>query len=306
MSACTCVVDNTIRAEQTDAAAEAARRDPTETADVRRRFRRDLERRFRALRSLAHGAITEQGSALGIGQVSVGSILHASLSPSRASGEQVLLFQHWFDEALRVTVLGGDGSWMGQYVRQAYGRALRRSEKITGRSVEMDEGKVRALTQIAVAELQGIEEAVSQRAVRAVGQGMLQSLNPAQISRMVAEAIDKVGVVRGRALVNSAVVLAHSEGTLDAFQASGVGRVGVLTETRPRRAPPPTRDAAEELVEVLTAGDDLVCEECEDIARDGPFTISEARGKIPAHPNCRCAFVPFSDMRFAHEREEDE
>lgn len=39
------------------------------------------------------------------------------------------------------------------------------------------------------------------------------------------------------------------------------------------------------VVEVLTAGDDRVCEKCEDIARDGPYNINTARGLIPAHPN---------------------
>lgn len=38
-------------------------------------------------------------------------------------------------------------------------------------------------------------------------------------------------------------------------------------------------------VDVLTAGDDDVCEECLDIADGGPYTLDEAEGLIPAHPN---------------------
>ena len=45
-----------------------------------------------------------------------------------------------------------------------------------------------------------------------------------------------------------------------------------------------------EEVNVLTAGDDRVCKICEDIAEDGPYLIDQARGLIPAHPRCRCAF----------------
>jgi hypothetical protein len=45
-------------------------------------------------------------------------------------------------------------------------------------------------------------------------------------------------------------------------------------------------------VNVLTAGDDLVCQICEDISEEGPYSLDEAQGLIPAHPNCRCAFVP--------------
>ena len=55
----------------------------------------------------------------------------------------------------------------------------------------------------------------------------------------------------------------------------------------------------EVLVNVLTAGDDRVCDECNDIAADGPYDLDTARGLIPAHPNCRCSFIPFGDKRFA-------
>lgn len=54
-----------------------------------------------------------------------------------------------------------------------------------------------------------------------------------------------------------------------------------------------------ELVEVLTAGDEFVCQVCQDISEDGPYTIDEAESLIPAHGDCRCAFVPADDDRFA-------
>lgn len=48
-------------------------------------------------------------------------------------------------------------------------------------------------------------------------------------------------------------------------------------------------------VDVQTAGDDRVCPICIAIAKRGPYTLEEASGLIPAHPNCRCAFVPAKD-----------
>ena len=60
------------------------------------------------------------------------------------------------------------------------------------------------------------------------------------------------------------------------------------------------RDIEEgEDVDVITAGDNLVCEVCEDISLDGPYELDEAEGLIPAHNRCRCAFVPLADRRFA-------
>ena len=60
------------------------------------------------------------------------------------------------------------------------------------------------------------------------------------------------------------------------------------------------------LVNVLTAGDDKVCQDCEDIAADGPYDLDQAKGLIPAHPNCRCAFIPWGDRRFAEIEEQYE
>lgn len=67
-------------------------------------------------------------------------------------------------------------------------------------------------------------------------------------------------------------------------------------------------DDAEDIdsaVGVRTAGDDLVCQECQDIADDAPYSIDDALDLIPAHPNCRCAFFPWWDRRFSHEAEGD-
>jgi hypothetical protein len=47
-----------------------------------------------------------------------------------------------------------------------------------------------------------------------------------------------------------------------------------------------------EEVDVVTAGDNDVCIICEDISDDGPYELDEAEELIPAHPFCRCSFVP--------------
>jgi hypothetical protein len=51
--------------------------------------------------------------------------------------------------------------------------------------------------------------------------------------------------------------------------------------------------------DVLTAGDDRVCDVCDGISANGPYTINQARGLIPAHPNCRCVFVAAGSMEDA-------
>lgn len=57
------------------------------------------------------------------------------------------------------------------------------------------------------------------------------------------------------------------------------------------------------LVNVVTAGDDKVCQVCEDIAAGSPYTIEDARTRIPAHGgpigthNCRCTLMPYRSLR---------
>ena len=41
-------------------------------------------------------------------------------------------------------------------------------------------------------------------------------------------------------------------------------------------------------VEIVTAGDGLVCDECLDLEANNPYTLKEMPGLIPVHPNCRC------------------
>lgn len=46
----------------------------------------------------------------------------------------------------------------------------------------------------------------------------------------------------------------------------------------------------EELVKIVSSGDNLVCERCQDL-EGTVHSIEEARLLIPAHPNCRCNVI---------------
>jgi hypothetical protein len=51
--------------------------------------------------------------------------------------------------------------------------------------------------------------------------------------------------------------------------------------------------------DVQTANDDKVCKICQGISDNGPYSLGEARSLIPAHPNCRCLFVPAGELEDA-------
>lgn len=48
-------------------------------------------------------------------------------------------------------------------------------------------------------------------------------------------------------------------------------------------------------VEIITAGDSIVCNYCLDLEADNPYTLQEAMKFLPAHPNCRCAYGAIAD-----------
>lgn len=314
-------------------AVRTARFDPTGTLDIRAKFRREMDGRWGRLRKLAIDAI-DRNDALGLGV----SAKFTDIAVPFIGYDRVKSFQTWIDAALNEIVLGQFGTWTSLYLRMTAGRALERTAELVGKNAWPDSARVRALESLTVVELQGVMEAVSQQAIRAYAAGMLSKQRPSQVARSVAAVINAIGKVRGRMVVDTMVIKTFSAVTLDAFRSAGVSHVGLIPEKvrgvkavgdaarktkqargkggqfRPYTKMPSAKKIREivkaeqervaklSMVEVLTAGDELVCQACDDISEDGPYTIDEAEGLIPAHPNCRCAFVPASDERFSNVR----
>ena len=84
--------------------------------------------------------------------------------------------------------------------------------------------------------------------------------------------VDAIGVTRARTLARSEMTAAYAEAQLNTYEELGIEGVEVEAE-------------------FATAGDDVVCPECEEL--EGKiYSIEESRGVIPVHPNCRCAWIP--------------
>jgi SPP1 gp7 family putative phage head morphogenesis protein len=77
---------------------------------------------------------------------------------------------------------------------------------------------------------------------------------------------------RGVKIARTEVIHAHAEGQLDSFQALGIEEVGAE-------------------VEWVSTPDERRCSLCEEL-HGQRFTIAEARGMLPRHPSCRCAWAP--------------
>jgi SPP1 gp7 family putative phage head morphogenesis protein len=80
-----------------------------------------------------------------------------------------------------------------------------------------------------------------------------------------------VGIKRARVLTRTEVINAHAEATLNSYTEAGLEGVTVNAE-------------------YTTAGDNKVCPKRRKL-EGKVYTIAEARGVIPMHPNCRCAWI---------------
>jgi hypothetical protein len=300
--------------------------DPTNTGPLRSKFRTTVNIKWRTLRVMVRQIIVDQDL--------FGLVMHGvptqALPPSIALGStKINAFQRWIDTMMERIVLQGDGSFMRPFLFTAYNDGERYAQRLTNtREVPtVANDRINAIAQLATVELQGVMEAVSQQAVRAVANALLHNLKPMQVVKQVWDVIDKIGITRSEAMIELLTVKAYGEATLDVFAAIGVQKVGLVPESfvkrklgdarrrgpgsRSSRKVTPSRSTIARIrnvesqieklsrVNVRTAGDDDVCVICEAISENGPYTINKARSLIPAHPRCRCVFVPAGDRRFA-------
>lgn len=89
-----------------------------------------------------------------------------------------------------------------------------------------------------------------------------------QMAKVVTDRVDTTGVVRAKVIANTEVIATYADGALDYATEEGYAEV-------------------EAEVEFTTAGDRKVCPLCRPMS-GSRYTVAEARGILPVHPNCRC------------------
>lgn len=297
--------------------------DPTRTKNFRDAWAGDMSRRFRNLKGDIRNVIIvadalglSKGSAQRTG--SLGVDIHAWAD--MRSDQKIEAFSHWLKRRLKfndrpmemVQKPGGEErSWMYERVKQAYIQGVRRAvEELRKRDVPVigniggqgglsvyAEGDSRpnitlppeaveddairtfiqaetlnSLAQRTLSELQGVTSAMSQQIIREISDGIIQGLHPREIAANINKKVDNIGIKRARLIARTETIRAYHEGALDSYEAAGMGEVTYKAEWS---ATPDTR----------------TCPFCRSM--DGKiFSIKEMRGKIPAHPQCRCAPIP--------------
>lgn len=260
--------------------------DPTRTLTLRKRFQREFGRRFRWLRGQIRDEVDKHD---GFG-------LRTNRFVFERSDAKAAAFVEWLRQQVREGVLevregtpmrAAASQWWGStYIRSAYQRGISdASSQMRGAGAQVEQRWVDSafhrdihadragLAFIrAYEELEGITDAMSQQISRELADGLAQGKHPRDIADRINNRVDKVGLTRARTLAQTEVISAHAEAQLNTFTEARIEGVQVVAEHS-------------------TAGDANVCEICEPLEGQ-TYSIEEARGRIPVHPNCRCTFRP--------------
>lgn len=303
-------------------------RDPTQTTTLRNAFVRQMRKRFQKIRGLIIKAIVTE-DVFGLREVRTFQTPGFRRFAFPRSADKVAAFMNWLQEQvdnyiLQVTQIQQVGravesAWTNQFILDSYSRGVQRARyqlRQAGFDVpplELTGGIGAALQQPfhvdrvgllytrTFNELRGITSAMDQQISRILSQGIADGRSPGVLARMLNYAISRKGSTlglpisyinprtgrlveyfmaperRAEILARTETIRAHAEAQLQEYDNWGVEGVTVKAEW-------------------ITAGDNRVCNQCASL-EGSVFTLEEARGMLPLHAQCRCAWVPFRETR---------
>ena len=280
--------------------------DPTRTTLLRRKFINDMSKRFRLLQK----AITElvvKDDVFGLGDLPGKVELRKEgltvLQQPRAfefltNPQKVQAYQKWLQTQIDTKILTVDGMgkpWTATYIESAHKKGMLRAytdvnklklatdkpdfyagsrEQFLSSAFGQPEllSKIELLSLRAFEQLKGVTTTMSSQMSRILAEGLSRGDGPMKIARTLNKSVATLSRTRSRMIARTEIINAHAEGQLDSFEMLGVDEVGIKAEWS-------------------TAGDERVCEQCS--AMEGEvFLVEDSHGLIPAHPNCRCAWIP--------------
>jgi len=279
--------------------------DPSRTGLLRRRFEISVTKRLKQLQKAVRELIVDE-DAFGLKQANRNVFANNSIAQTantrwkfNTSAEKAEEFKRWLSTQIKLVglVSEAEDAYYRAYIKEGYRKGMERIFDDTHKAAMQDtdrvrdfyEGskqeflrsafdnpqsleKVKLLSGRTFTDLKNVTEAMSTQMSRTLLDGFTRGENPLTIARQMVKDIDGIGIKRARTIARTEIIRAHAEGELDSLERQGAEKVGVMSEWH-------------------TAGDDRVCQLC--LALDGVvLKIKEARGLLPRHPNCRCAFVP--------------
>lgn len=294
---------------------QAGRRDPTRTTSLRNTFSREMTKRFSLLRGIIRRAVVTE-DVFGLRNPSATAGITAmrrfqTPGPRRfafpSSSAKVSAFMAWLQSQVQSGVLevsditqvgtGINAAWTNKFISQGYRQGVFRARRqmiqlganvptieqtgglsvIMGTPVHAD--RVGLLYTRVFSDLKGITDNMDTQISRVLSEGLSRGINPNDIAKRLNAVISRNGASleitdtlgrfvtaeqRAKTLARTEIIRAHAEGQLQEFEnwrVSGVrGKAEWVTSGKP-------------------------CPQCE--PKEGNvFSIADARGLIPYHPNC--------------------
>lgn len=273
--------------------ANARLKDPTRTTALRTRFEQDVNRRFARLRRIVTGAVVHH-DILNLRTNAVpAQRFDFPSDPAKVSG-----FMSWVRSESNKVILGtkngtavtsANDAWANVYLESAYQKGLAQAaSSLTEQGVSVSPtwidsaffqpthaDRAGIIYTRAFDELKGVTKEMGDQMGAVLAQGIAEGRGPDAIAKMLTDRIDHIGRTRARLIARTEIISAHATATLNAYREAGAEGVTVQAE-------------------FTTAGDDDVCPECADLEGE-IYSLDDADGLIPVHPNCRCAFLPVVD-----------
>lgn len=289
--------------------------DPTRTTGMRNRFSAAMRRRFKSLASDIRESIVDK-DCFGIQKPTSGlASLDATQTRQfefKTDPEKIKSFMDWLVEQEKAGVLQSYtrftnvSHWTDQFVDAAYKQGVRRAMAEMQSSGMISESTSYTLT-AAMAQpihrealelmysrtfedLKTVTDVMNSQIRTRIAdgirggltKGLAEGKSPLQIAReLVADVVNRVdviGITRAELIARTEIIRAHHTASISEYRSIDED-MGVTV-----------------IAEFKTATDSLVCPDCASL--DGKeFTLAEAEGLIPVHPNCRCVCLPKPQAR---------
>jgi hypothetical protein len=276
--------------------------DPTHTVMLRNIFSREIKRRFN---------IVAESIKTYTFKVTTNSEIETNQDPTaefiewlqKVVDEEVLGKKSWEEIITIISTL-----WFSRYLFEAYQRGVSRAraemikagykvptiEESGGIEIVMANpahlARLENLYTRFFNDLKAITDDMRKLISRVISDGYLSGNSPALITRKILAVITGEGIVelglietvggrfvsmrlRAEMLARTEIIRLHHLATIQEYRLWEI--LGVVIKA-----------------EIVTAGDEKVCEICLALEKGGPYTLDEAEKMIPAHAFCRCCALP--------------
>jgi SPP1 gp7 family putative phage head morphogenesis protein len=268
--------------------------DPTRTTLIRQRYAAELVRRLNLLKIDINRLLIEE-DVFGYKAGDTPALHTRWIFQTVAN--KIAGFRDWLTTQINSRFLSTDidgKPWNAKYIESAYRKGIvkaytqvhdlepsQKSFLESSFNAPVRTSKLQLLLTRAYEDLKGFTSRMASNMGRVLADSMAAGKDIRTTAKNITEQVD-IEKSRAKTIARTEIIHAHAEGQLDAFKEAGVAKVHLLAEWITAAG------EGASVAEMKAAG---VCPKCQ--AKSGEvMTIDEARGMIPLHPNCRCAWLP--------------